>query len=110
MGWTKFPFYELGQQERGQGCIRYKCEPHAPKPTNQNEIPHERQKQKWEIEEDTLQTRLKYQCILQHSFMFFALLLTWIFVFLLQLCTSIAEQSMYHRKRWPKSSCQMCER
>ena len=25
MGWTKFPFYELGQQERGQGCIRYKC-------------------------------------------------------------------------------------
>ena len=24
VGWTKFPFYELGQQERGQGCIRYK--------------------------------------------------------------------------------------
>ena len=25
MGLTKFPFYELGQQERGQGCIRNKC-------------------------------------------------------------------------------------
>ena len=26
VGWTKFPLYELGQQERGQDCIRYKCE------------------------------------------------------------------------------------
>ena len=26
VGWTKFPFYELGQQEWGQGCIRYKCD------------------------------------------------------------------------------------
>ena len=24
MGWNKFPLYELGQQERGQGCIRNK--------------------------------------------------------------------------------------
>ena len=24
MGWTKFPLYELGQQERGKGCIRNK--------------------------------------------------------------------------------------
>ena len=26
VGWSKFPFYELGQQERGQGCIRNKCD------------------------------------------------------------------------------------
>ena len=25
VGWTKFPFYALGQQELGQGCIRNKC-------------------------------------------------------------------------------------
>ena len=25
VGWTKLPLYELGQQERGQGCIRDKC-------------------------------------------------------------------------------------
>ena len=25
MGWTKLPFYELGQKEEGQGCIKYKC-------------------------------------------------------------------------------------
>ena len=25
MGETKFPFYELGQQEQVQGCIRYNC-------------------------------------------------------------------------------------
>ena len=29
VGWTKFPFYEIGQQERGQGCIRNKCEHRA---------------------------------------------------------------------------------
>ena len=25
MGLTKFPFYDLGQQEWSQGCIRNKC-------------------------------------------------------------------------------------
>ena len=25
MDWIRFPFYELGQQEPGQGCIRKKC-------------------------------------------------------------------------------------
>ena len=25
MGMTKFPTYEQGQQEQGQGCIRYNC-------------------------------------------------------------------------------------